>query len=88
MMLILSRKVGESLVIADDIVVTVLASRGRDVRIGICAPRDVPVHREEVHERIAVEKRANNSETPSVDPVEFKLRGNTEQARTTVRGHL
>lgn len=56
-MLILSRKVGESLVIADDIIVTILEIRNHQIRIGITAPRDVDVHREEVYERIAAEKQ-------------------------------
>lgn len=50
-MLVLSRKVGESVVISDDIVVTITAIRGDSVRLGIKAPRHVPVDREEVHER-------------------------------------
>lgn len=56
-MLILSRKVGESLVIADDIIVTVLEVRNQQIRLGITAPRDVDVHREEVFERIAAENQ-------------------------------
>ena len=51
-MLILTRRVGESLKIGDDVTVTVLASKGNQIRIGIDAPRDVEVHREEIYERI------------------------------------
>ena len=51
-MLVLTRKGGESVKIGDDITVTVLEDRGRQVRIGIDAPKEVPVHREEVHARI------------------------------------
>ena len=51
-MLILTRKAGESLMIGDDITVTVLDIKGNQVRIGIHAPRDVPVHREEIFNRI------------------------------------
>ena len=51
-MLILTRKIGERLVIGDDVVVSVLGCRGNQVRLGIEAPRDVSVHREEIYERI------------------------------------
>ena len=51
-MLILSRKVSESLILGDEITVTVLAIKGNQVRIGIDAPRDVAVHREEIYKRI------------------------------------
>jgi carbon storage regulator len=52
-MLILTRKVNESLIIGDDVVITVLGVKGNQVRIGVKAPRDVAVHREEIHSRIA-----------------------------------
>ncbi len=51
-MLVLSRKKNESIVIANDIVITVVEVRGDKVRLGIVAPKDVPVHREEVYEAI------------------------------------
>ena len=54
-MLILTRRPGETLVIGDSITVTVLETRGSQVRIGIEAPKDIPVHRQEVAERIARE---------------------------------
>jgi carbon storage regulator len=51
-MLILTRRIGESIMIGDDVTVTVLNVHGNQVRIGVHAPRDVPVHREEIFERI------------------------------------
>ena len=57
-MLILSRKTGESIMIGDDMVVTVLGVKGNQTRIGINAPKEVAVHREEVYQRIQAEKAA------------------------------
>ena len=54
-MLILTRRVGETLMIGDDVTVTVLNVTGNQVKIEIDAPRDVEVHREEVYQRIAEE---------------------------------
>ena len=51
-MLILTRKVGETLMVGDDVAVTVLGVKGNQVRIGVNAPNEVPVHREEIYERI------------------------------------
>jgi carbon storage regulator len=50
-MLILTRRIGETLMI-DDIPVTVLAIKGNQVRLGVTAPKDIPVHREEIYQRI------------------------------------
>lgn len=55
-MLILTRRVGETLVVGDDITITVLGVKGNQVRIGIKAPQDVAVHREEIYERIKQEQ--------------------------------
>jgi carbon storage regulator len=54
-MLILTRRVGETLMIGDDVTVTVLGVKGNQVRIGVNAPKDVAVHREEIYERIRKE---------------------------------
>lgn len=54
-MLILTRKVGEVLVIGDEIEVTVLGVRGQQVRLGIKAPKDVSVHRQEIYDKIQSE---------------------------------
>ncbi|TCP95614.1 carbon storage regulator CsrA [Cricetibacter osteomyelitidis] len=51
-MLILTRKVGESLLISDDVSITVLNIRGNQVKLGVKAPKDVSVHREEIYHRI------------------------------------
>ena len=56
-MLVLSRKKNESIIIRDDIVVTVVEVRGDKVRLGIDAPQDIPVHRQEVYEAIQRENR-------------------------------
>jgi len=55
-MLILTRRIGETLNIGDDVQVTVLGVKGNQVRLGINAPKDVPVHREEIYERIKREQ--------------------------------
>jgi carbon storage regulator len=58
-MLILTRRVGEVLTIGDDVTVTVLGVKGNQVRLGVNAPKDVPVHREEIYERIKSEETAS-----------------------------
>jgi carbon storage regulator len=55
-MLILTRRVGETLMVGDDVTVTVLGVKGNQVRIGVNAPKDVSVHREEIYQRIQREK--------------------------------
>ncbi len=60
-MLILTRRVGEKLIIDENVTVTVLGVKGNQIRIGIEAPRDVKVHREEIYDRILKEKKTIKS---------------------------
>ena len=61
-MLILTRKVGETIMIGDEITVTVLGIKGDQVRIGTNAPKTVAIHREEIYERIKRESEGERSE--------------------------
>jgi len=60
-MLILTRRVGETLMIGDNVTVTVLGVKGNQVRVGVNAPKEVSVHREEIYMRIQAEKENSNS---------------------------
>ena len=64
-MLILTRRVGETLMIGDEVTVTVLGVKGNQVRIGVNAPRDVAVHREEIYQRIQGEGAPEDRGQPS-----------------------
>ena len=74
-MLILTRRVGESLIIGDDVTVTVLGVKGNQVRIGVDAPKTVSVHREEIYERIQKEKQGESTEQQPTDQAAGKAVG-------------
>lgn len=63
-MLILTRRVGETVIIGDDVTVTVLGVKGNQVRLGVNAPKEVAVHREEIYERIKREQSGEEAIRP------------------------
>lgn len=60
-MLILTRRIGEKLMIGEDVTITIMAAKGNQIRIGIEAPRDIQVHREEIFQRILNERKELNA---------------------------
>jgi len=60
-MLILTRRVGEAIMVGDEVTVTILGVKGNQVRVGVAAPANVSVHREEIYERIQQEKQAGKA---------------------------
>ncbi len=66
-MLILTRRAGETVMIGSDVTITVLGVKGNQVRIGINAPKEIAVHREEIYERIQKEKNAASAAESSPD---------------------
>ena len=66
-MLILTRRIGESIIIGDDTTVTVLSVKGNQIRLGLNAPKHVTVHREEIYHRIQREKYGLQSGEPASD---------------------
>jgi carbon storage regulator len=77
-MLILSRRANQSIMIGSDVQITVLEIRGDQVRIGIKAPRDVTVHREEVHREITEQNRAAASARPDVSALPVPAPGDSK----------
>ena len=61
-MLILTRKIGESLIIGDDVEITVLSVRGNQVKLGVNAPKEIAVHRQEIYERVKAAEDNNSVE--------------------------
>lgn len=69
-MLILTRRVGETLMVGDEVSVTVLGVKGNQVRIGVNAPKDIAVHREEIYQRIQHERSMHSAHQSSLSHLE------------------
>lgn len=69
-MLILTRRIGESLIVGDDVTITILGSKGAQVRLGIDAPKEISIHREEVYNRIKAQEKAEAGQSPEAENTE------------------
>ena len=83
-MLILTRRVGETVMIGNDVTVTVLGVKGNQVRVGVNAPRDVAVHREEIFERIKREEHDGSTAGTTTSPTSTT---STTRASARSNGH-
>ena len=81
-MLILTRRVGETLMIGDEVSVTVLGVKGNQVRLGVNAPKDIAVHREEIYQRILHERTGHERMGHDTHPVDFAAHDRIGQDRT------
>ena len=77
-MLILTRRVGETLMVGDEVTVSVLSAKGNQVRIGVNAPKEVSVHREEIYERIKAEEQEKMRTRKAQFDKRLQLNSNSE----------